>query len=136
MVNQVFVLDTAKRALDPIHPGRARALLKQRQAAVFRRFPFTIILKAEVSAPIKALRVKIDPGSRTTGLAVVDDHGRESGFCSRIGSPGIADQGSVMRTAYASKKSAQPEDPVSKAEVFKPDPVREMAGAVAKKPGP
>jgi 5-methylcytosine-specific restriction endonuclease McrA len=36
--------------------------------------PFTIILKAAVTAANPApLRVKLDPGSRTTGLALVDD---------------------------------------------------------------
>jgi len=39
---QVFVLDTNKQPLDPVHPGRARLLLKQGQAAVYRRYPFTL----------------------------------------------------------------------------------------------
>src|SRR6185437_15832651 len=70
----VFVLDTNKRPLDPIQPGRARLLLTQQKAAVFRQFPFTIILKeAQPVAPPASLRVKIDPGSKTTGLALVND---------------------------------------------------------------
>ncbi|TMC99965.1 MAG: HNH endonuclease, partial [Chloroflexi bacterium] len=73
-MSQVFVLDTTKRALNPVHPGRARLLLKQGQAAVYRRYPFTIILKRAVEQPsLEALRVKVDPGSQTTGLAVVND---------------------------------------------------------------
>jgi len=39
----VFVLDTTHRPLIPVHPGKARRLLKERRAAVWRRFPFTII---------------------------------------------------------------------------------------------
>jgi 5-methylcytosine-specific restriction endonuclease McrA len=71
---KVFVLDTNKNPLDPIHPGRARLLLMQQKAAVLRRYPFTIILKeAKPTAPSTPLRVKIDPGSQTTGLVVLND---------------------------------------------------------------
>ena len=59
------------------HPARARAMLKAGTAAVLRRFPFTIILKTEKpEAIIKAVTVKADPGSKTTGLALVDPDGR------------------------------------------------------------
>jgi 5-methylcytosine-specific restriction endonuclease McrA len=68
----VFVLDT--KPLNPVHPGRARLLLKQGKAAVYRRYPFTLILKRAVEQPVlHPLRVKIDPGSKTTGIALVDD---------------------------------------------------------------
>ncbi|HEV8191415.1 MAG TPA: RNA-guided endonuclease IscB [Ktedonobacterales bacterium] len=72
----VFVVDTEHRPLDPIHPGAARRLLTLGMAAVWRRHPFTIILKRAVpdaAAAPQPLRVKIDPGSRVTGLAVVND---------------------------------------------------------------
>ncbi len=73
-MSKVFVLDTAKRPLDPIHPGWARKLLSSGQAAVYRRYPFAIILKKEVIEPtVQPLRLKLDPGSKTTGLAVVND---------------------------------------------------------------
>src|SRR5918911_2181527 len=49
-VSNVFVLDMQKRPLDPVHPGRARLLLKAGKAAIFRRYPFTIIQKAASSA--------------------------------------------------------------------------------------
>jgi hypothetical protein len=49
-MSHAFVLDTNKRPLNPVHPGRARVLLKQGKAAVYRRYPFTIILKHEVEA--------------------------------------------------------------------------------------
>ena len=73
-MSKVFVLDTKKRPLQPCHPARARQLLRDGKAAVFRRYPFTIILKREVPdvAP-SSLRLKIDPGSRVTGLAIADD---------------------------------------------------------------
>jgi 5-methylcytosine-specific restriction endonuclease McrA len=73
-VSKVFVLDTNKQPLNPIHPGRARMLLSQGKAAVFRRYPFTLILKQEVLNPSgEPLRIKIDPGAKTSGIALVND---------------------------------------------------------------
>ncbi|MCD8488500.1 RNA-guided endonuclease IscB [Geitlerinema calcuttense] len=72
MSNFVFVLDTNKQRLNPVHPGEARRLLNQGKAAVFRQYPFTIILKQEVKAEVRPLQLKIDPGSRTTGLAILN----------------------------------------------------------------
>ncbi|MFB2918271.1 RNA-guided endonuclease IscB [Aerosakkonema sp. BLCC-F2] len=67
-------MNANKQPLNPIHPGRARMLLSQGKAAVFRRYPFTIIRKEEVLNPdVEPLRIKIDPGAKTTGLAVVND---------------------------------------------------------------
>jgi hypothetical protein len=75
MSNFVFVVDTHKKPLDPVHPGKAIKLLNQGEAAVFRRYPFTIILKYEVPAsPPQACQLKLDPGSKTTGFAVVQNH--------------------------------------------------------------
>lgn len=72
MSNFVFVLDTNKQPLDPIHPGRARQLLSSGKAAVYRRYPFTIILKHCVSEPnLTPCQIKIDPGAKVTGLAVL-----------------------------------------------------------------
>ncbi|MBE9012548.1 HNH endonuclease [Pseudanabaenaceae cyanobacterium LEGE 13415] len=71
MSNFVFVLDTHKRPLNPIHPCVARQLLNTGKAAVFRRYPFTIILKeARPDAPVQDLELKLDPGSKVTGIAI------------------------------------------------------------------
>ena len=73
-MSYVLVIDQDKRPLDPVHPGRARTLLAQGQAAVYRRYPFVLILKRRApEAHPQPLRLKIDPGSKTTGLAVVND---------------------------------------------------------------
>src|SRR5690349_18581302 len=69
----VPVLDTTKQPCAPVHPAAARRLLADGKAAVFRRFPFTIILKGNAPAAPAPLRIKLDPGSKTTGIAVVDD---------------------------------------------------------------
>src|SRR5437016_4214298 len=84
-MSKVFVLDTCFRSLNPVHPGRARTLLSSGQAAVYRQYPFTIILKAEVPNPtVHPLRLKIDPGSKTTGLALVNDASGEVVFAAEL----------------------------------------------------
>ena len=69
--NRVFVLDMKRNPLMPCHPARARAILREGKAAVFRRFPFTIILKNREGGSTQPTQVKLDPGSKTTGVAVV-----------------------------------------------------------------
>ena len=68
---RVFVLNTNRRPLSPCHPARARELLRKGKAAVFRRVPFTIILKYVPCGDPAEVKVKIDPGSRTTEMALV-----------------------------------------------------------------
>jgi len=76
-MNHVFVVDTKHRPLSMCHPARARTLLKEGKAAVLRAAPFTIILKEEKpDAVIKPMTAKLDPGSKTTGMALVDSNGR------------------------------------------------------------
>lgn len=69
--NFVFVLDARKRPLNPCTPCIARKLLESGKAAIFRRYPFVIILKKEVDEEPEPLTLKIDPGSRITGLALM-----------------------------------------------------------------
>jgi 5-methylcytosine-specific restriction endonuclease McrA len=88
-MSQVFVLDTNKQPLNPVHPGCARLLLKQGRAAVYRRYPFTLILKRTVEQPVlRPLRVKIDPGSQTTGLALVNDASGQVVWAAELGHRG------------------------------------------------
>ena len=70
----IFILDTNRKPQNPVHPVKARLLLAEGKAAVFRQFPFTIILKEKVlDVESNPLRIKIDPGSRDTGIAVIKD---------------------------------------------------------------
>ena len=71
MSNFIFVLDTNKKPLTPCKPSMARKLLTAGKAAVFRRFPFTIILKKAVTATVESITLKLDPGSKTTGIALL-----------------------------------------------------------------
>lgn len=90
-MSYVFVLDTNKQPLNPVHPGHARLLLKQGKATVFRRYPFTLILKCAVPEPqADPLRLKLDPGSKTTGLAIVNDATGEVVFAAEIAHRGQA----------------------------------------------
>ena len=71
MNNYVFIIDTQKKPLMMATPRRARELLLQGKAAVFRRYPFTLILKNRVEEAKPSLELRIDPGSRFTGFALV-----------------------------------------------------------------
>jgi 5-methylcytosine-specific restriction endonuclease McrA len=69
----VFVLSTDGVPLDPCREARARELLKAGRAAIWKRYPFTIRLKDRLAAEAISHehRLKIDPGSKTTGIAIV-----------------------------------------------------------------
>jgi 5-methylcytosine-specific restriction endonuclease McrA len=73
MSNFAFVLNHNKQPLDPIHPSIARRLLKAGKAAVFRMYPFTIIYKREVNQTPTPIEIKLDPGSKTTGIALLQN---------------------------------------------------------------
>jgi len=75
-MQRVFVLDNQKRPLSPCVPARARKLLSSGKAAVFRRYPFTIILKDRTGGDVQPVEMKADPGSKTTGIALVAEFQR------------------------------------------------------------
>lgn len=70
----VFVLDKSKKPLDMISHVKARILLKNRLAVVHKIYPFTIRLKDNSCVSNdKTYTVKLDPGSKTTGVAITDN---------------------------------------------------------------
>ena len=88
---KVFVIDTNKRPLNPIHSAQARQLLKNKKAAIYRRFPFTIILKeSRPDSLLTPLRLKLDPGAKTTGIALVNDLTGEVVFAAELKHRGFA----------------------------------------------
>jgi 5-methylcytosine-specific restriction endonuclease McrA len=90
-LSNVFVVDSNKQPLNPVHPARARKLLDSGKAAVYRRYPFTIRLKTAIDTPVVSdLRIKLDPGSKTTGIAVVDDQSGEIMFAAELSHRGYA----------------------------------------------
>lgn len=74
----VFVLDRGGRPLMPCTEKRARLLLERGRARVHKVVPFTIrIVDRQIKdCEFQALRVKIDPGSQTTGVALVRESQR------------------------------------------------------------
>ena len=55
----------------PCHPARARKLLDSGKARVYRRYPFTIILTEREGGDLQEIELKIDPGSKVTGISLV-----------------------------------------------------------------
>lgn len=55
----------------PCNPARARELLSLAKARVFRFKPFTVILIDREEGDTQPLEQKFDPGSKTTGIALV-----------------------------------------------------------------
>lgn len=71
----VFVLDKSKKPLDMITNAEARILLKNKQAVVHKVYPFTIRLKDNSCvSKDRAYTVKLDPGSKHTGIAITDNN--------------------------------------------------------------
>lgn len=71
----VFVLDKQGKALMPCTEKRAKLLLARGRARVHRLVPMVIRLvdRHITSCALQPLRLKLDPGSKTTGMAVVRD---------------------------------------------------------------
>lgn len=69
----VFVWDRNGKALMPCSEKRARLLLERGRARVHRVLPFVIRLidRSADSCTFQALRLKLDPGSKSTGRALV-----------------------------------------------------------------
>ncbi len=127
-MSAVFVLDAERRPLAPVHPGRARLLLKAGQAAVFKRYPFTIILKRSVAWPApQRFRLKIDPGSKTTGLALVDEQTHEVVWAADCGALACA-QGRAPGAQAAPY-------PLQTGEVCQPAQERRLAAALPAESG-
>ena len=86
VAGRVFVLDCHGEPLDPCHPARARRLLASGRAVIVGHTPFVIRLKDRgvEQSTTSQLTVKIDPGSRHTGMSVarVDEDGNTYGLVS------------------------------------------------------
>lgn len=69
----VFVLDKHKQPLMPCSEKRARLLLDRGRARVHKLYPFTIRLvdRTVEESELQPIELKLDPGSKATGIAVV-----------------------------------------------------------------
>ncbi len=77
----VFVLDQHKQSLMPCSEKRARLLLSRKRAVVHRVMPFTIRLKDRCveGCHLQPVALKLDPGSKTTGIALARIEQTEQG---------------------------------------------------------
>ena len=73
----VLVLDKRKQPLMPCSEKRARLLLERGKAVVAHRHPFTIRLKDRAGGTTQPVRVKLDPGSRVSGIALAREKHHE-----------------------------------------------------------
>jgi 5-methylcytosine-specific restriction endonuclease McrA len=85
----VFVLGKNKKPLMPCTEKRARLLLERGRAVVVRMHPFTIRLKDRTDGDVQPVSIKLDPGSKVTGVAVVRDEEQAD-----------AETGEVQQTAH------------------------------------
>ena len=99
----VFVLDRRGKSLMPCTEKRARLLLNCGRARVHKLMPLTIRvvdLKAE-DCQFQALRIKLDPGSNTTGIALVRE--TESGGVAVLTLLELAHRGHQISEALTSR---------------------------------
>lgn len=84
----VYVLDRRGRPLDPCSEKRARQLLQRGRARVHRLRPFTIrvVDRRQEYSVVHPLTIRIDPGSKTTGIALV----RETPSAEAEGDPAVS----------------------------------------------
>lgn len=102
-MNAVFVLSSTKKPLMPTRPARARKLLTAGRAAVYRLHPFTIILKDRADGETKEVEVKVDPGSKTTGIALVG-HFEQQGAVVLFGA-NLNHRGQAIKNNLESRRS-------------------------------
>ena len=101
-MQRVLVLDKNRQPLMPCHPARARELLREGKAAVFRRFPFTVILKQREGGAVQDTRLKLDPGSKVTGMALVANFARRGATVVWAGE--LAHRGAAIRKALEQRR--------------------------------
>ncbi len=82
----VFVLDKRKSPLMSCSEKRARLLLERGRARVHRMVPFAIRLvdRLQQDSVLQPVRLKLDPGSKTTGMALVREKKTMDPFAGEI----------------------------------------------------
>ncbi len=83
----VIILDKNKRSLGFTTERRARILMEKQRACLYRVFPAVVIVKDVDARELKNLptyRIKIDPGSKYTGIAIICNEINEVVFYMQI----------------------------------------------------
>ena len=102
-MNAVFVLSNTKKPLMPTRPARARKLLTAGRAAVYRLHPFTIILYDRADGDVQDVEVKVDPGSKTTGIALVGHFEQQGAVV--LWAANVNHRGQAMKNNLESRRS-------------------------------
>lgn len=100
----VFVLDRSGKALMPCTEKRARLLLARGRARVHRLVPFAIRLvdrRAE-HCQYQPVQLKLDPGSKTTGIAMVRLDGADAAVLNLFE---LAHRGRQIREAMVARRA-------------------------------
>ncbi len=131
----VFVLSTDRKPLDPCPAAYARRLLRDGKAAVFRRFPFTILLKERTPALSRtsAHRLKLDPGSQTTGIAVLN--GRMVVVAAELEHRGQAIRDSLRERRQVRRSRRSRKTVVQASQIRQPEKAGRLARAVSGQSG-
>lgn len=103
----VWVIDKRKRPLMPCSEKRARLLLERGRAVVHRRVPFTIRLKDRRTeeSSVQPVRIKIDPGSKATGIAVVREDNDSEQKQHVLSLVEVQHRGHAIRDALAQRRA-------------------------------
>ncbi len=101
-MQRVFVVDANKQPLMPCLPTRARQLLKKGKAAVLKLHPFTIVLKEKEKGDLQEIELKIDPGSKVSGIALTCSFLREKVV---LWAANLEHKGMAIRSALESRRS-------------------------------
>lgn len=81
---RVLVINKRENPLMPCKPQKARRLLKEGKAKVFKQVPFTIQLTCATGETTQPITLGVDPGYKTVGVSAVVD-GKEEVLSMEIG---------------------------------------------------
>ena len=103
---------------------------------MFKRYPFTIILKCAVEHPeVHPLRLKIDPGSQTTGIALVDDRSGDVVWAAELTHRGPAIKHALDQRRAVRRGQQATQNPLPHASFPESQTPSRVAAPVAGKPG-
>ncbi len=86
----------------PCSTVRARELLSKGKAAILKTCPFSIILKNREEGHIQEIEVKIDPGSKTTGMALSGNFQKGRII---VWAANLIHRGDIIRSALNSRRA-------------------------------
>lgn len=101
----IIALDKYKRPLGFLTERRCRILMERKRAVLYRVFPTVVILMdvdARTIPDLPSFRIKIDPGSKYTGIAIIRNDTDEFVYAMQI-----EHRGDTVRAALNKRKNAR-----------------------------